>query len=125
MRTDVEFFSVNTCGKASNTFRFDSNFYAFVVVVNVCTTLTQVALICHMLLLLCFLFHLLKQTFIFPLLPTINRKKINVGAEGVRGGGRPGPIWINGEFVAVHASIMRLNETRRGAKWIQKFVCRA
>lgn len=48
-----------------------------------------------------------------------------MGAEGVRGGGRPGPIWINGEFVAVHASIMRLNETRRGAKWIQKFVCRA
>lgn len=107
------FFSVNVCGKASNNFRFDSNFYAFVVFVfvNVCTTLTQFGLIYHMLLLLCVLFHLLKQTFIFPFLSTLKRKKISVGTESVHCGGRPECLLINGEFVAIHASIMMLNET--------------
>lgn len=56
-RANVQIFSVNICGKASNSFRFDSDCYALLLsLLMYVTTLTQFRLIFHVLLLLYFFF---------------------------------------------------------------------
>lgn len=103
--------------KESKDFRFDPNFYVFVVV-NVYYNLTQFG----------FIFHVIATLFSFPsheadihfytcsIGPFHYEKEDQCGYRGSSQGGQPGYILINGEFVAIHASIMKLNETWSVAK---------
>jgi len=82
------FFSVNRWSKASKNFRFDSDSYASVIVVgNVCYNPNTIWTYFSCAVLLCFLFHLMKQTlvsiYVQSFLSTIKRKKINVGTEAL------------------------------------------
>lgn len=118
------FFSVNRCSKASKHFRCDSNSYAFVIVVaNACynsNTIWTYFFMCYY----SFVFFSISWSrhsfFICSIIPFLYKKeKDQCGCRSCSEGGQPGYILINGEFVAIHASIMRLNETWSVAKSLQ------
>lgn len=123
-RANVQIFSVNICGKASNSFRFDSDCYALLLsLLTYVTTLTQFRLIFHVLLLLYFFFKSREADIHFYLCSIIpfhyKKEKDQSGYRNCSEGGQPPYILINGEFVVIHASIMRLNEMWSVAKFLQ------
>lgn len=112
-----KFFSVNICSKASKNFRFDSNFYAFVIVlVNVCYNPNTIWTYFSCAIATLFSFPSREADIRFYLCSITpfhyKKEKDQCGYRNCSSGGQPGYILINGEFVAIHASIMRLNETR-------------
>lgn len=120
------FFSVNTCGKASNTFRFDSNFCALVVV-SVCITLTQFGLICHTLLLLLFSFSSPEANIHFS--TPFHYKQVKDQC-GYRKCSLWGSAWVHTDKWWICSSSCFHNDVKWNVKWskvpappIQKFVC--
>lgn len=113
-QANAQNFSVNACSQASRSFRSDSDFCAFVIVVAMCVaTQMRFGHIFHVLSLLCFLFHLMKQTLVFIHAQsssyTTERRKISVGTELFTG--RPAWARIDKRWICSSSCF------RNGVKW--------